>query len=380
MRNSVLIADTVRDSKNTPSKKTIHLKTGIAWGTMCKAVDTLVDQGYLFTGKKEPTGRGRPMIPIGINADSAYFVGFDVGASRTRTIVCDLNFKIVYSDEIKTPPYKSAEKFLDWVFGLYGAIEKNAEIPVEKIKSIGASISGNVDSDNGVIVSGGNWGAKWGVNIPLGEQLSKRAGVPVCVVSSPAAGVLGEYHFGKWKGYSNMVTIGLAVGVSSGIISNGHLLISHPRRPVGYIGHMLIPGNNHKCTCGFTGCLESYSGGEYLAGVARETLPNNPELHSAAALDSAAKEGFAPAVKIMSTAASYNAVGIASMIQLYAPDVIIFTGGQSKHDGFLYNETLKELKKILPAERLSRFEIGLSNLGALPSVLGAARLGYERYF
>ena len=41
---------------------------------------------------------------------------------------------------------------------------------------------------------------------------------------------------------------------------------------------------------------------------------------------------------------------------------------------------LKELKKILPAERLSRFEIGLSDLGDLPSVLGAARLGYERYF
>lgn len=380
MRNTVLITDTIRESKDKVSKKEIQQRTGVAWGTMCKVVDGLIDRGYLFTSKHEPVGRGRPMIPIGINAESAYFVGLDIGASLTRAIVCNLNFDIVYKGEIQTPKYSNTESFFKWIFGLYDGLAKAADISAEKIKSIGVSVSGNVDSDLGVVVSGGNWGAKWGVNIPLGGRLAEHSGLPVSVVSSPAAGVLGEFYFGKWKGYSNIVTIGLAVGISSGVISNGRLLISHPRRPIGYIGHMLIPGNEHICTCGFKGCLESYSGGEYLAAVAREVLPRRPDLHSAPALDKAAKEGFEPAVKIVSTAASYNAVGIASMIQLYSPDVLIFTGGQSKHDGFLYNETLKELKKILPPERLNRFEIGLSDLGSLPSVLGAMRFAYERYF
>ena len=149
---------------------------------------------------------------------------------------------------------------------------------------------------------------------------------------------------------------------------------------MGYIGHMLIPGNQHICTCGFRGCLESYSGGEYLAAVAREKIPDRPELHSAAALDYAAENGYPEAIDILTTAASYNAVGIASMIQLYSPDALIFYGGQCRKDGFLFKQTLKALENVLPQERMSRFEIGLSTLGSLQSALGGVRMAYEKFF
>ena len=162
-------------------------------------------------------------------------------------------------------------------------------------------------------------------------------------------------------------------------MTNHLLLLSHPKRPVGYIGHILIPGNRHLCTCGFTGCLEAYSGSRYLAGIARETLPSRPELHSAPALDRAAALGDPDAVKIITTAASYNAVGIAAMIQLYAPDAILFSGGQSKRDGFLFRTTLEKLAEILPPERRSCF-LDITNLGAHQSAIGAARLAYETFF
>ncbi len=380
MRNVILITDAVREGQNNCSKKEIQRHTDVSWGTMCKIVDTLLAEGYMFARKHEPTGRGRPMIPICINATSAYFLGLDIGASHTRAVVCDLNFNSVYNNEIDTPFYKDEASFFDWLKGVYDSVIKDSHLDVSKLKGIGVSISGNVDHETGVIVSGGNWGVKWGANIAAGEFLANHSGIPTTLVSAATAGVLAEYRFGNWKKCPNLVSVGIGVGVGSGVISNGHLLVSHPRRPVGYIGHMLIPGNNHICTCGFRGCLESYSGGEYLAKVAKEHVPNRPELHSAAALDYAAENGCLEAIEIMKTAASYNAVGIASMIQLYAPDVLIFSGGQCRKDGFLYNQTLKALEEILPHERLSRFEIGMSTLGSFQSALGAARLAYEKFF
>ena len=142
---------------------------------------------------------------------------------------------------------------------------------------------------------------------------------------------------------------------------------------------MLIPGNTNRCTCGFRGCLEAYSGGEYLKKIVQKELPHRTELQDALLLDRAAAAGDPDAVRIMSTAAEYNAVGIAGMVQLYAPDAMIFSGGQSRADGFLFNTTLAKLRQILPEERRD-FDISITTLGEFQSALGAARLAYEQFF
>ena len=81
---------------------------------------------------------------------------------------------------------------------------------------------------------------------------------------------------------------------------------------------------------------------------------------------------------MMIQAAQYNGAGIAAMIQLYSPEALIFTGGQSRPDGFLYNETLRQLQSLLPPER-SNCSIGITSLGEFGSALGAARLAYEQF-
>ena len=380
MRNSVLITDAVRKGNGKSSKKDVQRETGIAWGTMCKVVDGLLADEYFFARKIEPSGRGRPVIPLCVNPESAFFIGLDIGANRTRGVICNLNFGISYHCNCPTPVYHAPESFFSWLFAFFDNLIEGSCISRNKLRGVGLSISGNVDSDQGVIVSGGNWGVKWGANLPVTERLSEYSGLPVFALSTQAAAAWAEYHFGRFRGLANLVTIGLGVGIGSGVVSNHHLLISQPGRPVGYIGHMLIPGNHHICTCGFRGCLESYSGGNYLTSVAKEQLSNRPELHSTAAMDHAAANGDPDAIDIMSTAASYNAVGIASMIQLYSPNAMVFSGGQSRADGFLFNRTLSALDDLLPAERRANLKVDISNLGDIQSALGAARLAYEKFF
>jgi glucokinase len=279
---------------------------------------------------------------------------------------------------LPTEKYSDCGHFIQWVDELFRNALKDSGVDKSKLTGVGMAISGNVDAGEGVIVSGGNFGMMYGENISL-QVFSKRWNVGVYAVTTMGGAAAAEFRFGKHAGSFNIVTIGLGVGIGSGVVNNGQLLISHPRRPIGYIGHMLIPGNTNRCTCGFRGCLEAYSGGEYLKKIVQKELPHRTELQDALLLDRAAAAGDPDAVRIMSTAAEYNAVGIAGMVQLYAPDAMIFSGGQSRADGFLFNTTLEKLRQILPEERRD-FDISITTLGEFQSALGAARLAYEQFF
>ena len=372
------ILDVIRKGAGRCSKKDVQQETGLAWGTMCKGVDALLAEGLIAAGREEPAGRGRPMIPLSINAGAACFLGLDIGASQTRLLLADLNFQPIDRFTVATPRYAGTDSFFAWLFDLTDSFLAANRAVRAKLRGIGLSISGNVNSDQGILVSGGNFGLKWGANLPVTERLGVHCGLPAYAVTTQAAAVWAEYHFGSCAGCANLVSVGLGVGIGSGVVSNHHLLISQPGRPVGYIGHLMMTGNRHLCTCGFRGCLEAYSGGNFLAAVAAEELPGRPELHSAA-LDHAAAQGDPDACRILSTAAAYNAAGIAGMIQLYSPDAVIFAGGQSRADGYLFNRTLASIQEILPEERRQHIHFAISRLGQYQAALGAARLAFEQF-
>jgi len=375
-RHGIQILDEIRKGKNAVSKKELHLKTKIPWGTVCRIVDALISEKLVFTRQEAPSGRGRPVIPLCINPEAALFLGIDIGSTQTKLVFCDLAFNILSKDILPTPAYSGPEKFFSWLNGVYDNAVEKFKIPKGKIKRVGLSVSGNVDSGNGLIVSGGNFGMKWGANLPV-ERFEKHCGVKVHAMTTQVAAVWAEYNFGLSAGCANLVTVGLGVGIGSGVVSNNQLLISHPSRPIGYIGHMLIPGNTRVCTCGFKGCLESYSGGKSLAVEAAKEMSG---VKSAEMLDLAAMSGNAKAQELLLKAASYNAVGIASMIQLYSPEAMVFSGGQSRADGFLYTHSIEALNEILPEERRRKVQISITALGRNQSALGAARLAYETLF
>ncbi|MDR3708608.1 MAG: ROK family transcriptional regulator [Capsulimonadaceae bacterium] len=375
MANSVQILDAIRSGKNRLSRKDLHVATGISWGTVYRTIDMLIADGLVAERKEGPSGRGRPNIPISLVPGAAYFLGVDIGACQTKLVLCDHAFNIAVKLCVPTPRYSGEEPFWDWLEAIIGDGLSRRSFPREKLRGVGLSVSGNVDSENSVIVSGGNFGLKWGADLPV-SRLAQRCGISVRAITTSAAAVWGEYWFGEFAGCANLVTVGLGAGIGSGAVSGGQLLISQPRRPIGYIGHMLMPDNPRVCVCGYRGCLESYSGGNSLALIAAE---RRPTARSAAELDAAAAAGDAVAQEILLKAASYNAVGVASMIQLYSPEAVVFAGGQSREDGFLYQHTIEALLGILPHERRQTFTISLTRLGEYQSAMGAARLAYEKF-
>ncbi len=377
---AVQIMDTIRCGKGNVSKKDIQRLTGLSWGTMCKCTDQLIENGYIFARREKAQGRGRPTIPLCVNSDAAYYIGVDIGAASTRAAVCNLSFNTVYMHETATPRFEGEAQFNVFLKRILDTAIRVSRIERSRMEGIGLAVSGNVDFENGIIVSGRNFGIPWGANLRVADFIRAEYASSVYAMTTQAAASAAEYHFGEEAGCENILTVGLGVGIGSGVVSEGQLLISRPGRPVGHIGHMLITGNKYICTCGFRGCLEAYTGGNNLVRAARERFPERTDFDSAQALDRLAADGDAQAREVLDTAAVYNASGIASMIQLYIPNAIIFGGGQCREDGYLFCRTLEEIRNILPLERLEHIRIRISALGAYQSALGAARLVYEQSF
>jgi len=378
LRTKIRIIDAIRNGKNTCSKKEVSLKSGVSWGAMYKIVDTLLAEGTIFTRTEKPTGRGRPNTPLCLNPEAAFFAGIDIGSENTRIVFVDLNLLVRHSESLKTQSYKDEKSFWAWVYSVYKSALEKSGLSASQINSIGVGISGTVDSENGLIFSAGNLRIPRGTNLNV-KQFSELCGISACIYTTQVAAAIAEYHFGSETGVGNLATVGLGVGIGSGAVANHVLLISHPKHPIGYIGHILIPNNERECVCGWNGCLEAYSGGNNLVAVASEMFKNTTIQNSARAIDDLAVAGDKTARKILNKAAAYNAVGVANMIQLYSPEAVIFSGGQSKEDGYLYNQTIKEVKKLLPGGRdICRFSI--TRLGEFQSAIGAARLAYENFF
>ena len=376
---ATLVLDAIRDARDGISKKEIFSVVPISWGNLCGVVKELLAKGIIVAGESESVSRGRPSIPLHLVPEFMSICGVDVGSHSTRLIVCDLDFKIRFSRKFPTRPYRGREDFKSWLADLVSTAMRDSKL--RNIRAIGISVSGNVNSAEGIIISGGNFGMPRGVNITVSE-LEELLHLPCFAVNTQAASVYAEYKFGKFAGTPNIINVGLGVGIGSGVVSDGELQLGNGGRiRIGNIGHMLMPYNPYRCrntSCNFVGCLEAFSGGDSLQMIAKERFPKRTDLDTTEKIDAAAARGDSDAQVLLSGAAGYNATAIATMIQLYAPDALVFSGGQCKAEGFLYQETIASLQKIIPAERWN-FKYGLSTLGEFQPSLGAARLAYE-YF
>ena len=376
---ATMVIDAIRDAKDGISKKEIFSSVPISWGHLCAVVKELQNKGVIVAGESESVSRGRPSIPLRLVSGFMSFCGVDIGSHSTRLIVCDLDFRIHYSRVFPTRTYREREDFKAWLVDVVATALKESK--QRNIRAVGISVSGNVNSAEGVIISGGNFGMPRGADITTAE-LEALLHLPCFAVNTQTASVYAEYKFGKFAGTPNIINVGLGVGIGSGVVSDGELLLGNGGRiRIGNIGHMLMPYNPYRCrntSCNFVGCLEAFSGGDSLQMIARSRFPDRPELDTTEKLDAAVAAGDADARVLLSSAAGYNATAIATMIQLYAPDALVFSGGQCKADGFLFKETIASLQKIIPAERWN-FRYGLTLLGEFQPSLGAARLAYEYY-
>lgn len=257
-----------------------------------------------------------------------------------------------------------------------------------KIRAIGVSVPGWVDSRTGVLISAANLPC-WR-NFPLAQKIETQFRLPVRVANDAKAAALAEAAWGAGRGHRNMFYATLGTGVGTGLVIDG-CIYSGRRGPAGEGGHITIDFHGPRCGCGKFGCAEMYISGPAIARNAQQRLRNKPPKRSllsklvpgkiadvkAEHVVSAADAGDGLAKKVLAEIAERLAIWLGNIFDLLEPEIVVIGGGLSGVVMNMLPQTRKHLKHWASSPGNERTPIVKAFFGAESSLAGAAALHFN---
>ena len=228
-------------------------------------VGTLIDDGLIEeVGRGQSTG-GKSPILLRVAPDGRHLIGLDLGEAFSGAVV-NLRGEILRS--IRLPlDGRNGDAAVELVFQLVDALRAADRSP---LLGIGIGAPGVIDTSTGTV--------RWSVNLnwadlPLGQLLEQRYGVPVVVANDSHAAALAELTFFRRPRPNNLIVIKVGRGVGAGIILNGQLF-QGDGYGAGEFGHVSMGSTDAPCRCGRVGCLETMASMRALVDAAGAVEPS----------------------------------------------------------------------------------------------------------
>ena len=312
-------------------------------------------------------------------------LALDIGGTAIRVALVSIDGKILARKRLLTMAEKGPTPVIKRMLSAMKRLLQSHELNMSQLHSISIATAGVIDTDNGIITSSPNLPG-W-INIPLRDTVETAYGINTFLLNDANAAALGEHRFGAGKGSANLFYITVSTGIGGGVIIDNNLY-SGTSGGAGEIGHMTIDVNGPACKCGSNGCLETLASGTAIAreaitriknGEKSSLTENRDSIENITAKDvgKAAREGDTLALAVISRAAYYLGVGLANVVNILNPEIIIVGGGLSKLGDLLLQparEVVQERAFRLPVQAV---RIVRSQLGDDAGVLGAAVFAYR---
>jgi len=309
-----------------------------------------------------------------------YSIGIDLGGTNIAGGIVDAENRIIVKKSVPTLSERPWETVLDDMAKLCGSLIKSAGLKRENISHIGFGVPGAVDPKYGILAFACNLNVR---DQPLKAQIERLTGIPAFLENDANAAALGEYLAGAAVGADVCVIVTLGTGIGGGIIAGGKVL-GGSNNGAGEIGHMCIKVGGLKCSCGRLGCFEAYASASGLIAMARRAAKQNPEslmrkiagprgAIMAKTVFEAMDQGDGAAHDVFKDYVRYLAEGLANLVNIFDPDMIIIGGGISKQGERLLIPVRAETAKLVYGGEL-RAKIVSAKLGNDAGIIGAARL------
>jgi glucokinase len=259
--------------------------------------------------------------------------------------------------------------------------ETRALVPGATFAGAGVGAPGPLDTKRGVVLLTPNLG--W-VNLPLRQLVQDALGVPAAIDNDANCAVLGECWMGAARGAKDVIGITIGTGIGGGIVVNGRLY--HGASDcAGEIGHTTVEVNGRRCKCGNYGCLEAYASGPAIARRAVEAIeagqPSKLPDYVEGALEKitaqtvyqAAHDGDELAEEVVGDTAKFLGAGIANMINIFNPEIVVVFGGVTYAGEHLFGPLRREVAKRAFKPAVAVCRIVPAELIGTAGVYGAAR-------
>jgi glucokinase len=306
-----------------------------------------------------------------------FAVGVDVGGTKIAAGVVDEQGTVLEQTRLPSPK-DDAEELRSAIVGVVEEFRSRHEVA-----AVGIGAAGFVRANRRGMLFAPH--LVWGDD-PLADVLQDRLGLPVVMENDGNAAAWAEFVFGAGAGVPDQMTVALGTGVGGGLILGGELYRGG-QGVAAEVGHIGLVRDGRPCKCGRRGCLEQYASGSALSSDARqaaregrapallERAGGDPDAVTGQMVTELAEAGDPAAVALFGELGAALAVGIATLVAVLDPDLVLVGGGVSQAGELLLRPTRAALsEEITGRGHRPEPELRLAALGNDAGLIGAADL------
>jgi glucokinase len=261
-----------------------------------------------------------------VNARRA--VGIDVGGTKIAALRLGLDGSVDAAKVFPTPA-SDQEAALPAIEAAVAAVMD------DDVAAIGIGMAGLIDVRAGVLLVTPN--LVWR-NLPLAEHVQAAFGMPVMVDNDATAAAWAESRLGASRGHDDSLFVGVGTGIGGGIVTGGRI-VRGAHGFAGEIGHVIVEPDGPQCGCGNRGCWEQVASGLAITRAGGRAVQDHPDSAIARLADGdpervtgelvteAARTGDAVAVRIFAEVGRRLGEGVAGLVNVLDPDIVVIGGG-----------------------------------------------------
>jgi glucokinase len=335
-----------------------------------------------------------PRVQAKTNAP--YVVGADLGGTNVRAAVLDKNDKTLGRAENSSDAKSGAARTVARIGEAVRGAVANAGLTLDQVGAVGIAVPGHIDVPNGMV----RWAPNFGdyeeglyvpyKNVPLRDMVEQELGLAMTMDNDANVAALGEFRFGAGRGTRHLVMFTLGTGIGGGIIIEGEVL----RGATGgaaEIGHIIIADGKGSSLNGPHGRLETLAGRDPISERAALRMESGRDSQmwkyvtgpdalqqylTPALIDEAAEAGDTLAIEVMQETGHYVGLGIATMVNVFNPEVIVL-GGKISRSETLFQAAIRTARASAIGSILASARIVRAELGDDAGIMGAAELAWR---
>jgi glucokinase len=260
------------------------------------------------------------------------YVGIDIGGTKCAVVISDEQLQILDRTEFATDVVRGAEQIINQLLDV--TADMLSPYQADRVRAIGISCGGPLDSKRGVILSPPNLPG-WD-KIQIVDIFTQRFKVNTALQNDANAGALAEWMLGAGRGADNLVFLTFGSGLGAGLILDGRLY-SGSNDLAGELGHWRL-SDDGPVGFGKPGSFEGFCSGNGITKLAktriRELLHQGKDVSFCPTLESveqlttkslaeAAKQGDDIALALFAESGKRLGQGLSLVIDLLNPEKII---------------------------------------------------------
>ncbi|MBN1649931.1 MAG: ROK family transcriptional regulator [Bacteroidales bacterium] len=360
--------------------------TNMSSPTINKLIVELIEYGIVQDlGYGDSIGGRRPNL-YGINPNAKYIISIDIDCRMIKMGVFNLRNEavseiITYFDNVK-----NKQQVFEGIFKRLDQLLSQLNYKTSRFLGIGISLPGLIEAKTGetysdLLIDG----------LSLEDAFQNRYDLPTFTGNDSRVMALGEQAFGAARNKNNVLCINICDGIGMGMIVNGKIYEGKSGF-AGELGHINVVDDGDLCTCGKRGCLETVASGTALIHLAQKGISEGKQsvlteltqgdLHEihVSTIIKALENGDAFAIDLFSKAGAYLGKGIAGLIHIFNPEMVIIGGKVARARHFLIDPIQQSLNKYTIHRIKQDTEIVTSTLEENVKLLGAVAMVMNTLF